>query len=153
MDRAEADANSESENEELMGKYTFCQSLTLYLPIANPIAPFWSLESPKVDHENREKIFPAREPTPEPETMPETIEDVANSDSDDDGHLHGFSTDDSSDDDLVAPEPTVDISKLPTIAKDDASVQRRLKEAKRHPVRIFSHLFSLLTNAVIFLDG
>ena len=51
------------------------------------------------------------------------------------GHLHGFSTDeDSSDDDAdmaVDETPGIDISTLPTIAKDDATIQRRLAAAKK----------------------
>jgi len=51
------------------------------------------------------------------------------------GHLHGFSTDeDSSDDDAdmaVDETPGIDVSTLPTIAKDDATIQRRLAAAKK----------------------
>ncbi|KAF9446769.1 hypothetical protein P691DRAFT_707995 [Macrolepiota fuliginosa MF-IS2] len=55
-------------------------------------------------------------------------------------HLHGFSTDedDSSDEDEEAGEDkpglsAFEISKLPTVAKDDESVKRRLEKAKRQP--------------------
>lgn len=52
----------------------------------------------------------------------------------DDDYLFGFSTDeDSSDDEGVSPGEGVDISRLPTIAKDDATVQRKLEKAKRQP--------------------
>ncbi|KAG8740787.1 hypothetical protein FRC10_003896 [Ceratobasidium sp. 414] len=55
-------------------------------------------------------------------------------------HLKGFSSDeDSSDegeDDNEAPEiPGVDVSKLPTIAKDDATVKRKLERAKKDPTQ------------------
>lgn len=56
------------------------------------------------------------------------------SDAEDDNHLYGFSTDedDSSDEDAVTGEE-LDIGRLPTIAKDDATVKRKLEKAKRHP--------------------
>jgi nucleolar protein 15 len=53
-------------------------------------------------------------------------------------HLHGFSTDgDSSDEESDADDPPVefDMEKLPTIAKDDETVKRKLDKAKRQPVR------------------
>jgi nucleolar protein 15 len=58
-----------------------------------------------------------------------------NSDSDS-GHLYGFSSDDSSDeDDLTGPGPVdIDVAGLPTIAKDDATVKRKLEKVKRQPV-------------------
>lgn len=87
-------------------------------------------------------------PSPEPEPLNSDAEaDVGSeedntsedSDDSDEGHLHGFSTDedDSSDeDDIIAAEhPGIDISRLPTIAKDDATVKRKLEKAKRQPVR------------------
>ncbi|KAJ3812958.1 RNA-binding domain-containing protein [Lentinula lateritia] len=50
------------------------------------------------------------------------------------GMLHGLSTDeDDSSDDEEIDGPPVDITKLPTIAKDDATVQKRLERAKRQP--------------------
>ncbi|EIW84101.1 RNA-binding domain-containing protein [Coniophora puteana RWD-64-598 SS2] len=51
------------------------------------------------------------------------------------GELYGFSTDEDSDDDdmEVGDGEGVDIGKLPTIAKDDRSIQRRLEKAKREP--------------------
>ncbi|KAG6833371.1 hypothetical protein H0H87_007988 [Tephrocybe sp. NHM501043] len=81
----------------------------------------------------------AKEPSPETET--EVIEDVAANNSDEeeeeDVHLHGFSTDDddsSDEEDAMDDEPSgLDISKLPTIAKDDATVKRKLEKAKRQP--------------------
>ena len=60
-------------------------------------------------------------------------------------HLYGFSTDeDSSDDDLdVDDEAAVlDVGSLPTVARDDATVKRKLERAKRNPVRVS---FSLRT--------
>jgi hypothetical protein len=95
-------------------------------------------------------------PTPEPEPSAEEEEqDVAAEDSgENDTHLHGFSTDDddsSDEEDIAEEEPsTFDVAKLPTIAKDDAIVKRKLEKAKRNPVRritdiqnVTSHLKSL----------
>ena len=54
-------------------------------------------------------------------------------------HLHGFSTDEDSSDEEgeMDFEPTgLDITKLPTVARDDAAVKRKLEKAKakRQPV-------------------
>jgi len=53
-------------------------------------------------------------------------------------NLFGFSTDeDSSDDDLDVDEAAdFDVVSLPTVARDDATVRRKLEKAKRKPVRI-----------------
>ncbi|KAK7464721.1 nucleolar protein [Stygiomarasmius scandens] len=59
-------------------------------------------------------------------------------DEDEEEMIHGFSTDDddSSDDEDLAVEPTgVDVGKLPTVAKDDATVKRKLEKAKREPAQ------------------
>jgi len=46
--------------------------------------------------------------------------------------------DDSSDEDgMDFDAAPLDIAKLPTVAKDDATVKRKLEKAKRQPVRIF----------------
>ncbi|ELU40747.1 RNA binding protein [Rhizoctonia solani AG-1 IA] len=61
-----------------------------------------------------------------------------------DTHLQGFSTDEDSSDDGgdEAPElPGIDLTKLPTIAKDDATVKRRLERAKREPTQDRGVLF------------
>ncbi|CCM03082.1 uncharacterized protein FIBRA_05202 [Fibroporia radiculosa] len=52
----------------------------------------------------------------------------------DEAHLWGFSTDaDSSDDDMEEEWTGLDMAKLPTIAKDDAVVKRKLEKAKEVP--------------------
>ena len=58
-------------------------------------------------------------------------------------HLYGFSTDeDSSDDDPDVDEGgDVDVGSLPTVARDDATVKRKLEKAKRKPVRV--HLLAI----------
>ena len=54
-------------------------------------------------------------------------------------HLYGFSTDeDSSGDDLDVDDQAVDVGSLPTVARDDATVKRKLERAKRKPARVFS---------------
>jgi len=87
---------------------------------------------------------------PEPEKDEEIdgsdeADDGNEEDSDSEGHLHGFSTDDddsSDEEDAMNDEPSdVNLGKLPTIAKDDATVRRKLEKAKLHPVRIFFVFF------------
>ena len=66
----------------------------------------------------------------EPENDEEEDEEV---------HLHGFSTDEDSSDEEndMDDEPSAfDVAKLPTIAKDDATVKKKLEKAKRKPVCI-----------------
>lgn len=55
-------------------------------------------------------------------------------------HLHGFSSgsdssDSDSDDEEEIDDAPVDVGKLPTIAKDDATVKRKLAKAHKQPVR------------------
>ncbi|KAG2035855.1 RNA-binding domain-containing protein [Suillus americanus] len=72
-------------------------------------------------------------PVKEPEVASEKS---GSSDAEDDDHLYGFSTDedDSSDEDAIA-DQGIDIGRLPTVAKDDATVKRKLENAKRHPTQ------------------
>ncbi|KAG2147701.1 RNA-binding domain-containing protein [Suillus clintonianus] len=83
--------------------------------------------------ESTSKTKSIPKPVKEPEAAPEKS---GGSDAEDDDHLYGFSTDedDSSDED-VNPGEEVDIGKLPTVAKDDATVKRKLEKAKRHPTQ------------------
>lgn len=90
------------------------------------------------------KALAPRTPDSE-EDEEEILEDHERSEGEEQTHLQGFSTDeDSSDDDGDdAPEiPGVDISKLPTVAKDDATVKRKLERAKRDPVSVFVYAFA-----------
>ena len=68
-------------------------------------------------------------------------EDANGSEDEESVHLFDFSTDedDSSDEDAMDDdeEPGIDIKKLPTVAKDDAVVKKKLDKAKRKPVRSF----------------
>lgn len=61
--------------------------------------------------------------------------------------MYGFSTDDedSSDEEVIV-EKGVDVGKLPTVAKDDATVQKKLERAQRQQVRIFAN-FTLVPYA------
>ncbi|KIK96036.1 hypothetical protein PAXRUDRAFT_826421 [Paxillus rubicundulus Ve08.2h10] len=67
----------------------------------------------------------------EPESSDASKVETEGSDAEGHDYLHGFSTDDddSSDDEVV--EDGVDVGKLPTVAKDDATVQKKLERAKR----------------------
>jgi nucleolar protein 15 len=79
------------------------------------------------------------EPSQSEEDEPEAPQEDNNSTSEEENvHLYGFSTDvDSSDDDLdVGEDADFDVGALPTVARDDASVKRRLQKAKLKPVRV-----------------
>jgi len=54
-------------------------------------------------------------------------------DTDSDLHLHGFSTDDDDSSDDEGESSPIDIASLPTLAKDDAAVKRKLDKAKSQP--------------------
>ncbi|KAK7062841.1 nucleolar protein [Paramarasmius palmivorus] len=76
-------------------------------------------------------------PSPDPQSSqsePEKVdEEEEQEEEEDEIPLHGLTSDeDSSDDDMEEPEG-IDIGKLPTIAKDDATVKRKLEKAKRQP--------------------
>lgn len=97
-----------------------------------------------------------KQPTPEP--TPEASENEQDAEGSqlggsDDGHLHGFSTDDddsSDEEDAMHYEPEgLDLAKLPTIAKDDFTVKRKLEKAKREPVSIIT-LASIRQNLIPF---
>ncbi|CAE6516881.1 unnamed protein product [Rhizoctonia solani] len=78
----------------------------------------------------------------EPESMEEQSEEVEGDDKE--AHIQGFSTDDDSSDDdgdEVPELPGVDITSLPTIAKDDLTVKRRLDQARKEPVQDRGVLF------------
>ncbi|KAJ6544802.1 hypothetical protein DFH09DRAFT_928174, partial [Mycena vulgaris] len=90
--------------------------------------------TPAEDAKLSKKSKKSKAPSPEPEPAP--VEDV--DESEEEAPLHGFSTDDddSSDDDdgyMDVEVSAFDIAKLPTIAKDDATVKRKLETAKRLP--------------------
>ena len=72
------------------------------------------------------------------EAVAEKIAEDSDEEEEEEEGLHGFSTDDddSSDeeDGMDAETSAFDVSALPTIAKDDATVKRKLEKAKRQPV-------------------
>ncbi|TCD61655.1 hypothetical protein EIP91_008124 [Steccherinum ochraceum] len=78
----------------------------------------------------------AKPASPEPDEE-EAFEDGEKDQDEDSMHMFGFSTDedDSSDDEAMNEDdaPGIDVKKLPTIAKDDATVKQRLEKAKRKP--------------------
>ena len=82
----------------------------------------------------------------EPDSESSSAED-GDQDKDESSQLHGFSTDDedSSDgEDAMDEGPSAfDVSKLPTIAKDDATVKHKLDKAKRQPVRLLLLLINI----------
>ncbi|KAI3613115.1 ribosomal biogenesis protein gar2 [Moniliophthora roreri] len=69
------------------------------------------------------------------EKLPSPDPQSSHSEEEEELKLHGLTSDeDSEDDDDEMGEPEgVDIGKLPTIAKDDATVKRKLEKAKRQP--------------------
>lgn len=71
----------------------------------------------------------------------------------DQAHLFGFSTDDedSSDDEVNEQPDPIEVSQLPTIAKDDASVKQKLDKAKRKPVSITTSP-SILDLSLVYID-
>lgn len=67
-------------------------------------------------------------------------------DSDDEELLHGLSSDDDQDSsDEEVEFPGIDVSKLPTVAKDDKTVMRKLEKAKLQPVCVTSNMALLST--------
>jgi hypothetical protein len=95
----------------------------------------------------------SKKSVPEPESSSGEEDDDGDQDEDDDGHLHGFSTDDddsSDEEDPMDDEPSAfDVGKLPTIAKDDATIKHKLEKAKRQPVRLF---LPLITKSLLILS-
>lgn len=84
----------------------------------------------------------APSPEPEPSASDKEVEmaPVAENDAEgveEDEHLYGFSTDDndSSDEEMDGDWGGIDVGKLPTIAKDDVVVKKKLEKAKKYPVR------------------
>ena len=64
-------------------------------------------------------------------------------DEDEEAPLHGFSSEsDSSDEEEIEKAP-IDVGKLPTVAKDDATVKRKLEKAKKQPVSICIHVHNI----------
>ncbi|KAL0563500.1 nucleolar protein, partial [Marasmius crinis-equi] len=78
----------------------------------------------------KSKSTPAqKEPSPDPQSSHSDEEE------EEEIPIHGLTSDeeDSSDDEIGGPIEGIDITKLPTVAKDDETVKRRLEKAKRQP--------------------
>jgi nucleolar protein 15 len=98
---------------------------------------------PKLDGGAVTASSKAKEPStkgkkhPSKEEVVIMLEDSSDAEVEGDDLIHGFSTDaESSDDDdvMVDEVPPLDVSQLPTVAKDDSTVQKRLQKAKSKPV-------------------
>ncbi|KAK1215674.1 nucleolar protein [Marasmius sp. AFHP31] len=72
-----------------------------------------------------------KEPSPDPQSSHSEEEDEEEQEI----PIHGLTSDeeDSEDDEFEGPIEGIDVTKLPTVAKDDASVKRKLEKAKRQP--------------------
>jgi nucleolar protein 15 len=112
----------------------------------------------KVTHSARKVKGPWKPPSPSPspsqseEDEPEVPQEESSDGPEEENiHLYGFSTDeDSSDEDLDVGEGTdFDVGALPTIARDDATVKRKLEKAKRKPVRLPFWLSPLRTLLIV----
>ncbi|KAH9838315.1 uncharacterized protein C8Q71DRAFT_522698 [Rhodofomes roseus] len=94
--------------------------------------------SKKAHKESSATSHKAPSPEPEPSASDDDEAPLVEKDAEVDGeadHLYGFSTDDddSSDEEMGEEWGGIDVSKLPTVAKDDAVVKKKLEKAKRHP--------------------
>ncbi|KAI0787968.1 hypothetical protein C8Q74DRAFT_647087 [Fomes fomentarius] len=97
-----------------------------------PPSPAPALANKEAKKSKAKTAAPAPKPAPEPE---ESDEEPAEAQPTDEQEFYGFSSDDdSSDEEEVADDISgIDMSKLPTIAKDDAVVKKKLEKAKRKP--------------------
>ncbi|TRM67798.1 hypothetical protein BD626DRAFT_424170 [Schizophyllum amplum] len=78
------------------------------------------------------KAMPKSKAVAPPAEDLEEEEEDAGVGSDEEVHLHGLSSDeDDSSDEEVVDEGPIDVGKLPTVAKDDETVARKLEKAKR----------------------
>ncbi|OJA11144.1 hypothetical protein AZE42_02380 [Rhizopogon vesiculosus] len=106
------------------------------LPLKSASKPSISNPGKRTAAESPSKMKSILKTAKEPKADSDVPEKAGGSDAEDDDHLYGFSTDedDSSDEEDAAGEE-VDIGKLPTVAKDDATVKKKLEKAKRHPTQ------------------
>lgn len=115
-------------------------------------------EKMRVLKKSSEKKSTSKVQASEPESEPEAAPEESGSDAEEEGYLHGFSSDDqdsSDDEDMVVDTAPIDVQKLPTIARDDKSVKQKLDKAKRLPVsslarilRFFSEMKTLRPTTV-----
>lgn len=96
--------------------------------------------APAADEKNtkKAKLAPSTKKTELPKPTPLRPSD--SSDEEEEASIHGLSSDDqdsSDEEDMnTLAAPPLDVSSLPTIAKDDLTVKLRLDKAKRKPVRV-----------------
>ncbi|OJT02435.1 hypothetical protein TRAPUB_7002 [Trametes pubescens] len=100
-------------------------------PHESPVQP---APSKKESKKTKTKATP-KAPSPEPEASADEAEADGADEEDAEKEFYGFSSDDddSSDEEMAEDIPGIDIGKLPTIAKDDETVKRKLEKAKRKP--------------------
>ncbi|PPQ65283.1 hypothetical protein CVT26_000243 [Gymnopilus dilepis] len=140
--------SSESKSKSLKRKHdSEPKAETSTKKLKPSLKPPTSISRPrKVESKSSKKPSKSKAPEPQPESEEEEEDEkedeaaaqssAEQEESEEDVHLHGFSTDDddSSDEDLEDGEPSeFDLGKLPTIAKDDATVKRKLEKAKQQP--------------------
>ncbi|KAH9481564.1 putative RNA-binding protein [Psilocybe cubensis] len=105
-----------------------------------------SISRPRKPEASKPKSKTSKVAVPEPESdEEEEPEEAELEESNNESDLHGFSTDDddsSDEEDAMDDEPSAfDVAKLPTVAKDDASVKRKLEKAKKQPIEDTGVLF------------
>ena len=103
----------------------------------------WKAPSPSPSPSPPSDVELSHSEKDEPEGPQEEEGDEEAGSGDENVHLYGFSTDeDSSDDDLDVDEGAdLDVGSLPTVARDDVTVKRKLEKAKRKTVRV--HLLAV----------
>ncbi|KAI0636087.1 hypothetical protein C8Q77DRAFT_1052818 [Trametes polyzona] len=102
---------------------------------STPVVQEQPAQSQKDGKKSKAKPAPkAPSPSPAEEDKDENEEGEEEVD-EEEKEFYGFSSDDddSSDEEMVDEIPGIDVGKLPTIAKDDETVKRRLEKAKRKP--------------------
>ncbi|KAG5646126.1 hypothetical protein DXG03_004365 [Asterophora parasitica] len=132
--------SKKSKKSKKVGKAGIAKSIEVSVPATaqGPIPSSISATSRASKSSKVDKTTKKSKKAPSPELEAVDGDEEAGSDEDEENlHLHGFSTDDddsSDDDDAMDHEPSAfDVAKLPTIAKDDAIVKRKLEKAKRTP--------------------
>lgn len=79
-----------------------------------------------------------------PQKKQEVEANSGEEDEDEAFHLQGFSSESDSSDEEDPDGPSLDVTKLPTIARDDATVRHKLEKAKKEPVRMNAHDIAII---------
>lgn len=116
---------------------------TLAVPqtVSRPTAK--SAPTPKKSSKKAKPAPPSDHEEEDADEAESNAEEGAESDESADVHLHGFSTDEDDSSDEEEEVPAVDVGKLPTVAKDDAAVKRKLERAKREKVSSPSCIYDM----------